>query len=100
MEPKKLMKCGCVAQGVTTKYEGKIIDPPIPTCLIHECMEEADEQPSLEGRKARCGYGKDGGRYKHHTPYAETESKYTLPFFKYCPDQKYDDYYCGCYGWD
>ena len=22
------------------------------------------------------------------------------PFFKARPDKEFDDYYCGCYGWD
>ena len=42
-----------------------------------------------EGREAKCGYcGK------------KTASKLELPFFKACPDKPYDEYYCGCWGWD
>jgi len=30
----------------------------------------------------------------------EVESSLKLPFFKHKPDSDYDEYYCGCWGWD
>lgn len=44
----------------------------------------------LEGRMARCTYNCG----------SKTQSKWELPFFKYQPDNEYDSYYCGCFGWD
>ena len=42
-------------------------------------------------RKSKCTYGcKD----------TIVESKESLPFFKEQKDKEYDEYYCGCYGWD
>lgn len=83
---KYLMACGCVNIAVTS--DGK------PACPIHDCLEIKREIVSptegLEGRKARCSY---------HCG-SESESKWTLPFFKYKPNEQYDEYYCGCFGWD
>ncbi len=95
-----LMKCGCVAQGTCSKSRGVDFDPPIPCCVIHDCLEPAESVPDLTGRKALCSYGKDGGKYKHTRPYNETKSDFNLAFFEYHPESKYDTYYCGCWGWD
>jgi len=80
----KLMKCGHVAQG-TAIVGGE----HIPVCVICDCIDVAEYTPDLEGRKAKCHYCG-----------AVVESNLQLPFFGYCPDHEYDDYYCGCYGWD
>ncbi len=32
--------------------------------------------------------------------HGKVESDPALPFFEAKPDQEYDLYYCGCYGWD
>jgi len=101
-----LMKCGHTAQGTTG--EGK------PTCVICSGIipgaEIVDESgPDLEGRRARCGYyGKTptGGTHSSRTCrrgepcMCEVESSLKLPFFKHKPDSDYDEYYCGCWGWD
>lgn len=50
-----MMKCGCAAQATCSKRDGKIYDPPIPSCVIHDCIELA-VAPTLTGRKARCAY--------------------------------------------
>lgn len=78
-----LMECNCVAQG-TTK-EGK------PICLTHMERRIKREIPQLKDRLAKCMYGCKG---------SVTESSVTLPFFVYQPDNRYDQYYCGCYGWE
>jgi hypothetical protein len=81
-----MMKCGHAANA--TDEQGN------PVCLI--CYgwkpgadEVDDNPPSLEGREAKCVYC---GRI--------APSSEKLPFFGYCCDKKYDEYYCGCRGWD
>ena len=78
---KPLMKCGHIANGTT--IDGK------PYCVICNCGEIADKKPNLNGRKAKCFYcGKI------------TESNENLPFFEYKPNEEFDFYYDGCFGWD
>lgn len=81
-----LMKCGHSAQGINTETKQ-------PVCLICMCEEVAENIPDLIGRKARCSYF--GNRCN-----SEVDSRVELAFFKYKPNAKYDEYYCGCYGWD
>jgi hypothetical protein len=69
-----LMKCGCVAAGVMSARGGKKFEPPIPCCIVHNCIEPAEEVPTLDGRMARCGCGK------------KEPSSYNLPFFEYRGD--------------
>lgn len=83
------MKCGHVANALD---ENKL-----PVCAI--CIGIKDGATTvekvcsgtfvLEERTAKCVYGDKF-----------TESTWGLPFFEYCPEEKYDKYYCGCYGWD
>jgi hypothetical protein len=73
------MKCNCVADATCN---GK------PSCATHSCQEQVPA-PNLKGRKAICSYG-------HNV----VDSDGALAFFRYKPDKEYDDYYCGCYGWD
>ena len=75
-----LMKCG---HSPNSTCNGK------PFCVICGCGEIADSEPNLEGRMAEC-------RWCGH----KTQSKFSLPFFEYCPNSDYDNYYCGCGGWD
>ena len=77
---KPIMACGHAANAVTD--DGK------PICVICMC-KEVRKTPSLAGRFAKCS---DCG---HKEP-----SDMNLPFFEYKPDEEYDSYYCGCYGWD
>ena len=51
--------------------------------------EFAEVDDRLDGRTARCA---DCGSLEPSAP--------SLPFFMYRPDNAYDSYYCGCYGWD
>jgi len=83
------MECGHVALGVDAN--GK---PICPICagihkghdVISKILKDDEE---LEERNAKCGYC-----------LRETPSSWDLPFFKYCPNEEQDEYYCGCYGWD
>lgn len=108
-----LMACGHTANGFLT-----LNDKQVPCCVICDCIKQAKEMPSLEKRRARCAfYGQHKSQscywnkmdkhtfYPPETPdssvcQCETDSDYTLPFFEYAPLKKYDEFYCGCAGWD
>ena len=106
-----ILKCGCEAYAVR--------DDGTRTCPVHRCDQEAEKQPDLTGRTARCGCG------------AEEPSSEDLPFFRYrgpgspeymrycvcgyheradchrsgdcefTPSPNHpDEFYCGCRGWD
>lgn len=80
MDGKVTMKCGHTANA---ERNGK------PYCVICGCDEVQEEKPNLDGRKAKCSWcGKI------------TDSSTTLAFFRHKPESEYDEYYCGCYGWD
>lgn len=86
MSNKPLMKCGHTANAHDSNGN--------PVCVlcanIRDGWDEVeDKRPSLVGREARCAFC---GR--------KTESEWDLPFFTYEPEQDYDEYYCGCRGWD
>ena len=80
-----LMSCGCAAQGTLTRPG----QPALVGCLIHDCTDVATAEPDLTGRKARCSYGG-----------AEVASSTRLAFFEHRPNEPFDKYYCGCFGWD
>lgn len=73
MREATLMKCGCVAQGVLRAKGGVTFDPPIPSCLVHDCTDVADAMPDLAGRMAECAYLPNGHALK--------PSSFELPFF-------------------
>ena len=81
----QIMACGCAAQGTKT-----VAEQDVACGVVHNCTFTADVQPDLTGRKAVCNY-------RGHRP---TDSRFTLAYFAYRPDQETDEYYCGCYGWD
>lgn len=81
---KILLECGCVASSLR-----KINGNKIPCCGIHSCTAPAKEMPSLDNRMAECSYG-----------CGPIKSSYNLAFFRYKPDKEYDEYFCGCIGWD
>ena len=103
-----MMKCGHASQGIDG--DGK------PVCVI--CYPEPgatqvdDNAPDLAGRKARCAYygqrkSRGGGcdyprgeKEKSDHCHCITDSDSNLPFFNHKPNSEYDDYYCGCGGWD
>lgn len=84
MSNQVLMKCGHTANAETN---GK------PCCLIcapkKEAFEVITNLPDLTGRKAKCT---DCDNI--------VDSNWNLPFFEYRPNEEYDRFYCGCYGWD
>ncbi len=79
---KKILKCGCAPNA----YDG---ETGKGCCIIHNCYEEMNIQPDLTGRIAKCEYCSK-----------KMPSSTDLPFFSYHPDKEYDNYYCGCMGWD
>ena len=108
-----MMKCGCVSMSVCSSRGGKTFDPPIPSCLTHDCLEISDT-PNLEGRTAVCAYF---GKRKPKRRYANDECNHScrgkdfcecgsvkssldLAFFKHRPDMGQDYFFCGCFGWD
>ena len=103
-----IMKCGCASQGVCKAHGGKKLDPPIPACVVHDCFEIAEVQPSLEGRIALCSYHGCKGNSRRSTNYGEygedgrswAKSSADLPFFEYRGPWHIDSFYCGCHGWD
>lgn len=82
-----MMKCGHASQGIMSQT-GR----PVCTCC-HGLREGADvvddNPPSLEGRKAKCSYCGN-----------KRDSNTNLAFFGYRSDKEFDEYYCGCRGWD
>lgn len=109
-----ILKCGCVVSGVMTRHKGITYDPPIPVCVIHDCIEPAPK-PDLAGRWARCSYYSaggfrdygpihGGGRCSPHRTLGGcrclVRSSFELPFFTYLAPESEDGFYCGCAGWD
>lgn len=75
-----LMKCGHVSNATC---DGK------PCCAICSCFDIEKELPDITGRMAKCPYCH---RIK--------PSNFNLPFFEYRPNEKCDEFYDGCLGWD
>lgn len=84
MVERPMMKCGHTANAVGIK-NGK----QVPCCVICGCYDIVEERPSLDGRKAKCSWCDN-----------IVDSDWKLPFFKHKPNCKYDEYYCGCGGWN
>lgn len=80
----KILKCGHIPNSVTY-IDGEEKE----CCAICGCYEFSDIEVDLTNRKAKCRYCDN-----------ETKSNFNLPFFEYKPNQEYDNYYCGCFGWD
>jgi len=100
-----IMKCGCAAQATCASMDGIKYDPQIPACLVHDCIEIAEKQPDLTGRKSRCAYfGKptrncecnyDGCR--EGICNCEQPSSPNLPFFEYHgPGSHWAKDFCKC----
>lgn len=64
-----MMKCGCIAMTTCSGRGDVKYDPPIPSCIVHDCFEVADT-PDLTGRIAKCHCG-------------ATRQSGDLPFFEY-----------------
>ncbi len=91
-DKKIIMKCGCVNDSHMS-YPKEPQKEPKACCSLHGTTEPAQTQPNLDKRIARCAYF--AGKCGHSEP-----SSIDLAFFKYCEGKEYDEYYCGCYGWD
>ena len=81
-------------------------DGPHPSCVIHESCTVV-EAPDLTGRTARCAYWKSPKNEPVTTPFCtkggcscELPSSSRMAFFNHFPNQEFDQYYCGCWGWD
>ena len=102
-----MMKCGHAANATNGKGE--------PCCVIcagftpdAEIVDTA--VPDLTGRTAKCVHKGcyNTWKRKRDTHYGEfgpdgqsfAPSSTNLPFFKHCPEKDYDEYFCGCFGWD
>lgn len=101
-----MMKCGHAANA--TNSDGK---PVCAICiLIGLGADEVAATPALSGRIAKCSYTKCHETWlrKHDTHYGEfgadgqsfAPSSTNLPFFEHKPDKPFDEYFCGCWGWD
>lgn len=90
--PEPMMSCGHQANATCSKRGGLTFHPPIPCCVICDCVEVDSDAPNLEGRQARCMCG-------NTRPSSERAN---LAFFEHRPNhpEGYDSYYCGCHGWD
>lgn len=107
MKKHPMMKCGHAANGFINKTEN-------PVCVIcygiHPGATVVNESThDLTGRKARCTYydSRPVGRKtecdtcrKGQPCYCEEPSSFDLAFFAVHPDKPYDEYYCGCRGWN
>lgn len=54
-----------------------------------QTTEPKEENQEEKVRMAKCTY------HQKFTPSHEG-----LPFFRARPESEFDEYYCGCYGWD
>jgi len=87
---KPMMACGHRANAHGSKVvDGVRVEFP-HACVICDCFTIADSPPDLTGRKARCSYCKKE---------RDSTDKW-LAFFGHRPNELYDEYYCGCRGWD
>ena len=85
-----MMGCGHAANAHYTDSNG-VEQPSCVICVgIVAGAKTVVETPNLEGRMARCSYG----------AHKDVPSSMKLAFFEHHPDQEFDRYYCGCYGWD
>jgi len=111
MSDTPMMKCGHAANA--RDRDG---NPCCVICIGSRGAKEIDnDAPDMSKRRARCAYyGKKSadGRYRSRnesnygdrTPGAicrcEEPSSSSLPFFEHLPGNEFDEFYCGCHGWD
>lgn len=84
-----LMKCGHVANAYDPYGNPVCAICAGLTNLADEIEKECVKNVGLEGRIAKCAECQ-----------TTVDSNWGLPFFKFCPEKEFDDYYDGCYGWD
>lgn len=85
-----MMKCGHAANAV-------VVAGNAPFCAICACGDVDEKPASLAGRMAKCTYLKKRNGKPHD---GAVLSSVDLPFFESKPDEPFDAYYCGCWGWD
>lgn len=103
-----MMGCGHSANGKT-----KFGDEWAPACVICVGLDPGAtvvaEPIDLAGRMARCSYhgrvpnGRNHGsnRCKRGEEcLCEEPSSSELAFFAHRPAKEFDEFYCGCWGWD
>lgn len=99
-----MMRCGHASNSwVTVDGERK---PACVICagIVDGAYEIDPNPPTLEGREAICTHAeaerldRDHGKYRVASRAVKSETN--LPLFKHLPDEPYDRYYCGCWGWD
>ena len=99
-----MMKCGHAANSTSNGRPACVICAPNP-----KAYQIDDNPPLLEGRMARCSYyGKRPSGRNHEGDNCkrgeickcEKPSNSNLAFFTGHPDKDYDEFYCGCWGWD
>lgn len=122
--PDVLLKCGHRAQAIDDKG-----NPSCVICWPSPEAKIVDETPNLEGRRARCSYFKSCGSEKDSSlslpffNYLGPGSRWSREKCKHCwyfkmahtneaerpitdhefepaGPAEFDDYYCGCHGWD
>jgi len=104
---KPMMKCGHRAQAVLAATQ----EPVCAVCSTPEARIVDDTEPDLTGRQAICSYAgrgnpspdgthRGGGQYAGQDYPNARPSTDHLAFFEHRPDEPYDRFYCGCWGWD
>ena len=83
---KPMFKCGHAQNGHLVNYKS---GESRPCCVICDCTEIIDK-PDLSNREARCCYCRA----------VKPSDSDGLPFFRHWPNREYDEYYCGCQGWN
>lgn len=113
-----MMKCGHAANGTRPSFnasgDGPAF-PPLPCCVIcapaKEAYEVDENPPDLRTREARCpscdarrpssptlaffDFQGPGSRYDLDNP-----SSKVLPQHRIKGGRPFDEFYCGCRGWD
>jgi len=109
MNDKPMMMCGHAANATTG--DGK------PSCVIcagltPDALIVNETPPLFLGRMARCSYYNTLPKGRNHEGperdgckkgnfcLCEKPSNTNLAFFQHNPTREYDEFYCGCYGWD
>ena len=121
-----MLACGCAAMS-THGNEHDGLPPNHPSCITHfddpkglGC--KVVDAPDLTGRKARCmmysdrplkkphrnsgpiyGGGEEAGMCDNRVGggcRCEVPSSTDLPFFSHLASAQFDEFACGCIGWD
>lgn len=102
MSETPMMACGHSANATCSRHAGITHDPPIPACAICDCITVVPTAPDLTGRRARCSYyGKVAPRrWRTSVCTSEIASNPHSAFFQHHPEREFDEFYCGCWGWD